>query len=73
MKSSVMRSKPNILNFLRPDFCIAQSLFTYLRKRDIEVCLSKLSVFDIGPHSATRWLPQHPAFLLHSSEDGGPG
>lgn len=29
----------------RPDFCLAQSLFTHLRKRDIEVCFRKLSVF----------------------------
>ena len=29
----------------RPDFCIAQSLFTHLRKRDIEVCFRKLSAF----------------------------
>ena len=29
----------------RPDFCLAQSLFTHLRKRDIELCFSKLSTF----------------------------
>jgi SAM-dependent methyltransferase len=29
----------------RPDFCIAQSLFTHLRKEDIELCFRKLSDF----------------------------
>jgi len=29
----------------RPDFCIAQSLFTHLDKRDIDLCFAKLSAF----------------------------
>ena len=29
----------------RPDFCLAQSLFTHLRKRDIDLCFRKLSAF----------------------------
>lgn len=29
----------------RPDFCIAQSLFTHLTKQDIELCFRKLSAF----------------------------
>jgi len=29
----------------RPDFCIAQSLFTHLRKQDIDVCFRKLAAF----------------------------
>ena len=29
----------------KPDFCIAQSLFTHLGKPDIEMCFSKLSAF----------------------------
>jgi SAM-dependent methyltransferase len=29
----------------RPDFCLAQSLFTHLRKRDIDLCFRRLSAF----------------------------
>ena len=29
----------------RPDFCFAQSLFSHLQKRDIKLCLRKLSAF----------------------------
>jgi SAM-dependent methyltransferase len=29
----------------RPDFCIAQSLFTHLDKQDIDLCFAKLSAF----------------------------
>lgn len=32
----------------RPDFCIAQSLFTHLRKEDIDLCFGKLGAFA-GP------------------------
>ena len=29
----------------KPDYCIAQSLFSHLRKQEIELCLSKLGAF----------------------------
>jgi SAM-dependent methyltransferase len=29
----------------QPDFCLAQSLFTHLRKREIDLCFSRLSSF----------------------------
>ena len=29
----------------QPDFCIAQSLFTHLRKQEIQLCFTKLSAF----------------------------